>query len=75
MSQRPSGNFGGGLVAPYRLKGVILIRRRMRRLAMAVLAGVLFGVVGTAVASANADTPDQLQVDTSQTLHTNFDWW
>jgi hypothetical protein len=47
----------------------------MRRLVIAVLAGVLFGVVGTAAASANADSPDQSQVDTSQTFHTNLDWW
>jgi hypothetical protein len=57
------------------MKGVILITPRMRRLVLAVLAGVLFGVVGTAVTSANADPPAGSHVDTSQTVRPNFDWW
>jgi len=58
------------------VKGVILITPRVRRLALAVLAGVFFGLVGTAVASANADTPAGSQVDTSQNVQQpDRDWW
>jgi hypothetical protein len=44
----------------------------MRRLALAVLAGVFFGLIGTAVTSANADTPAPAQSATAQPL---LDWW
>jgi hypothetical protein len=58
------------------MKGVILITPRVRRLALAVLAGVFFGVVGVAVASANADTPSGSSADTSQTTQLpDKDWW
>ncbi len=67
------GDFGGDRGVSHHMKGGILITRRMRRLALAVLAGVFFGLVGTAVSSASADTPDSSQVETTQTVM--LDWW
>jgi hypothetical protein len=56
------------------VKGVILITPRVRRLALAVLAGVFFGLVGAAVTSANADTPSGSQTDTTL-VQPDMDWW
>lgn len=69
----PIGDFGGDDAVSYQLKGVNLITPRMRRLALAVLAGVFLGLFGGAVA-ANADTPSVSQVDTTHTFHP-ADWW
>ena len=68
----PVEEFGWDEAVPKLVKGVNLITPRMRRLALAVLAGVFFGLVGTAVTSANADTPAPAQSATAQPL---FDWW
>jgi hypothetical protein len=68
----PVGEFGWDDVVPYLGKGVNLITPRVRRLALAVLAGVFFGLTGAAVASASADTPTPAQSSTAQV---NFDWW
>ena len=64
------GDFGWDNAVSYHVKGVILITPRVRRLALAVLAGVFLGLVGGAVA-ANADTS---QANTTQTVQP-ADWW
>jgi hypothetical protein len=51
----PVGEIGWASDVLNQRKGVILSASRARRLALAVLAGVLFGLVGAQVASASAD--------------------
>ena len=69
----PVEEFGWDDAVPNLVKGVELITPRMRRLALAVLAGVFFGLVGTAVTSANADTPAPAQSGVAQPQPA--DWW
>jgi hypothetical protein len=83
LRQAPSGK----LVEPYgasQIKGVILFTTRARRLALAVLAGVLFGLAGSAVANADAQTAgtssSAVVVDvsnqSSNPVYANqLDWW
>jgi hypothetical protein len=68
----PVEEFGWDDAVPNLVKGVDLITPRVRRLALAVLAGVFFGLIGTAVTSANADTPAPPQSATAQVAS---DWW
>ncbi len=74
------GNWFETLV-PNQMKGVILFATRGRRLALAVLAGVLFGLFGTAVANADAQaaTPAPTTAQAGTQMHVVhpdlLDWW
>jgi hypothetical protein len=64
------------------MKGVILFATRARRLALAVLAGVLFGLAGSAIANADTQTDGTstgvVGVSTQSTQGFTvqpMDWW
>jgi len=65
------------------MKGVKLATSRARRLALAVLAGVLFGLVGSSIASADAQpaSPDVVASASSGSdlspsqMGPMVDWW
>ena len=63
------------------MKGVILLTTRMRRLALAVLAGVLLGLTGSAIANAQPQAAASSSADVGtgaqqQSLQVQMlDWW
>jgi hypothetical protein len=83
LSPGPIGEIGLGYTASNQMKGVILFTTHARRLALAVLAGVLFALTWPALA--NAETSDDTVVlngvtTSSTTLSPGghmapMDWW